>query len=238
MKFLFMIACAVAAFFAFQQFKSKGGELKAVEAQRSALHDSGDALTEAQAVEDKGLEQKANSLQGKRMMAGMALVVCAAIVVGILLASYVLPFFAQNVTQALFGGGQIEEPEEDNGIRDAHVLLAQGDYGEAIKAFRRATEMDPTNRMPWVEIANIQRDHLQVPAAAAETLREALEKHEWPLEDAAFLMFRLADVYDKNLGDRATAMAIMQQVIDSFPETRHSANATHKLREWQHQHPG
>jgi outer membrane protein assembly factor BamD (BamD/ComL family) len=34
------------------------------------------------------------------------------------------------------------------------------------------------------------------------------------------------------MDDRMSAGTIMQQVIDQFPESRHSANARHKLREW------
>ena len=37
---------------------------------------------------------------------------------------------------------------------------------------------------------------------------------------------------DEVEGDRASATAIMQQVVDQFPGTRHSANANHKLHEW------
>ena len=37
----------------------------------------------------------------------------------------------------------------------------------------------------------------------------------------------------EDLEDGATSCGILQQVIDTFPETRHSANATHKLHEWQ-----
>jgi TolA-binding protein len=45
-------------------------------------------------------------------------------------------------------------------------------------------------------------------------------------------MFRLAEIYDANLEDRMSAASILQQVIEQFPESRHSANARHKLREW------
>ena len=88
------------------------------------------------------------------------------------------------------------------------------------------------NRLPYVEISKIQRDYHKDPHAAIATLREAVEGQEWQVNDAAYLMFRLAEVYDESLGDRTSAAAIMQQVADQFPETRHSANARHKLHEW------
>ena len=91
---------------------------------------------------------------------------------------------------------------------------------------------DPLNRLPWVEISKIQLDELEDPAASVQTLRTAIEGQEWEENDAAYLMFRLAEIYNEHMSDRNSAASIMQQVIDQFPESRHSANARHKLREW------
>jgi hypothetical protein len=88
------------------------------------------------------------------------------------------------------------------------------------------------NRLPWVEIAKIHRDNLENPVAAIATLREALESHEWEVNDAAYFMFRIAELYDEDLANRETAIEILQQVCSELPETRHSANARHKLHEW------
>ena len=86
--------------------------------------------------------------------------------------------------------------------------------------------------MPYVEIAKIQKVYLEDPLAAIETLREAIEGHEWEENDAAFLMFRLAEIYDEDANDREAAVAIFEQVMEQFPGTRHSANARTKLHEW------
>src|SRR5690606_1173520 len=124
-----------------------------------------------------------------------------------------------------------EEVEQDP-FHDARVLMAQGEWEGAITAFRMAAEQDPLNRMPYVEIAKIQKVHLEDPHAAIATLRMAIEGQEWEQNDAAFLMFRLAELYDEDAHDRAAAVAIMEQVIEQFPETRHSANARTKLNSW------
>jgi DNA-binding Lrp family transcriptional regulator len=100
------------------------------------------------------------------------------------------------------------------------------------EAFKAAAANEPLNRLPWVEIARIQRTHQENPEAAIHTLRTALESQEWQVNDAAYLLFRLAELYDEDRDDRTTAVSIMQQVIEEFPETRHSANARHKLRAW------
>lgn len=117
-------------------------------------------------------------------------------------------------------------------MHDARSLLAQGDYEGAIAAFRQAAAADPLNRLPWVEITKIYKDNLGDSAAAIQTVRHALESQEWEVNDAAYLLFRLAELYDELEGNRVSAMAIMQQVIDQFPGTRHSANASYKLHEW------
>jgi tetratricopeptide (TPR) repeat protein len=121
---------------------------------------------------------------------------------------------------------------EADPMHDARSLYAQGDYEGAIEAFREASNADPMNRMPWVEIAKIQRDNLENPVAALATLREALESQEWEVNDAAYFMFRIAELYDEDLQNRETAIEILQQVCTDLPETRHSANARHKLHEW------
>ena len=83
-----------------------------------------------------------------------------------------------------------------------------------------------------MEIAKIQKDHLHDSQAAIATIRLALESQEWEINDAAYFLFRLAELYDEVEGDRDSAIAIMNQVVEQFPGTRHSANASHKLHEW------
>ena len=80
--------------------------------------------------------------------------------------------------------------------------MAQGDYEGAIKAFREGMKSDPQNRMPWIEIAKIQKDQLQDVPAAIQTLRDALESNVWEEDSAVFLSFRLADLYDEGMADR------------------------------------
>ncbi len=84
-----------------------------------------------------------------------------------------------------------------------------------------------------MEISKIYKDHLNDPDEAVQTIRHALERQAWEPNDAAYFLFRLAELYDSLQGDRASAVAIMQQVVQQFPNTRHSANANHKLHEWE-----
>jgi tetratricopeptide (TPR) repeat protein len=181
---------------------------------------------------DEEVQQKiqaADSAENSKTFTGVLLAFLTAGLVGIIVVVEVLPAIAQRFTHAVYDSA--EEVEADP-LHDARAKVAQGDWEGAIEAFKLAAVADPLNRLPWVEIAKIQLDQLEQPAAAVQTLRHAVEDHEWQENDAAYLMFRLAEIYDTEMHDRVSAGAIMQQVMEQFPESRHFANARHKLHEW------
>jgi len=141
---------------------------------------------------------------------------------------YVLPAGVQRFAAEMLGS---EEQLEEDAMHDARALFAQGDFHGAVEAYRDVARLQPENRFPWIEIAKIQRDKLEDPDAAIRTLRDALESYEWRINDAAFFMFRLAELYEQDKQDLDTTVTILKQVVEMFPDTRHSANATHRLRE-------
>lgn len=175
------------------------------------------------------LKSKFQTKENEKTFIGVLLTFLSAGLIGIFFVIHLLPFFAQRVTHAVYDSAEMVEKDV---MHDARSLLAQGDYEGAIAAFKQAASADPLNRLPWVEIAKIQKTNLGDPAAAIQTIRHALETQEWEVNDAAYFLFRLAELYDEVEGDRYSAVAIMNQVIEQFPGTRHSANASHKLHEW------
>ena len=175
------------------------------------------------------LEEAIERHTGERAFNGMLLAFLSAGVVGIFFVLQILPSFAHRLTHAIYDSAEMVERDV---MHAARSLLAQGDYEGAITAFREAAVADPLNRLPWVEIAKIQKEKLGDPASAVQTIRYALESQEWEINDAAYFLFRLAELYDEVEGNRASAVAIMRQVVTQFPGTRHSANANHKLHEW------
>lgn len=205
-------------------FYKSGDEAKDLAKQVEQLIDIGDPDEKA-----PGLRVKMQSLEGQRTFNGILLVFLSAGLTGIVFVTWLLPMFAEKLTHAIYDSG--EEVERDP-LHDARVLMAQGEWEAAITSFREAAQLNPLNRMLYQEIAKIQGQHLEDPSAAIQTLREAIEGHEWAPSDAVFLMFRLAEVYDDAMEDRAAAVTLMEQVIEQFPESRHSANARTKLHEW------
>lgn len=152
----------------------------------------------------------------------------AGVYVGVLFVMYILPAITDKATSAVLDSNELVETDP---LHDARAAYARGDYEEAMNVYRSVTDSDPYNRLPWVEISKIQHDNLEDPEASLLTLRTALESHEWPINDAAYFMGRLAEIYQQDLNDQAACVAILKQMIEIFPETRHSANATHRLRE-------
>jgi len=207
--------------FLFAQSGKKSEELKR---QITVQYEKGDADGK---VAD--LENQLQSNDNERTFQGVLMTFLTAGVVGILFVVFVLPFFAQRATHAIYDSAEMIEKDV---MHSARSLLAQGEYEGAIEAFKQAAAAEPLNRLPWVEIAKIQKTNLGDAAAAIATIRHALESQAWEVNDAAYFLFRLAELYDEVDGNRESAIAIMHQVIEQFPETRHSANANHKLHEW------
>ena len=154
--------------------------------------------------------------------------ILAGLYFGVLFVIYILPAITDKATSAVLDSNAIVETDP---LHDARAAYARGEYEEAMEVYRSVAEQDPMNRLPWVEIAKIQHDNLNDPSGAVSTLREALENHEWPVDDAAYFMGRLSEMYYDDLDDRESSAGILRQMVEMFPETRYSANAMHRLRE-------
>lgn len=205
-------------------FYKAGDEQRSLAKQIDKLYEQGDEEEQVPA-----LKVKMNGIEGQRTFNGILLAFLSAGLVGIVFVTQVLPAIAHKITHSVYDSGEQVEPDA---FHQARVLMAQGEWEGAIEAFRAAALQDPMSRMPYLEISKIQKIYLEDAGAAITTLREAIEGQEWEEQDAAFLMFRLAELYEEDAGSRGLAVAIMEQVMEQFPETRHSANARTKLHEW------
>ncbi len=205
-------------------FSNKGKEIQTLERQITHLEE-----TDFENEELPKLRTELDGLEGERTFTGILLTFLTAGLVGIVFVFVVLPMMAHKVTHAVYDSAEMLERDV---MHDARALVAQGEYEAAIEAFKEAAKAEPLNRLPWVEIAKIYKDNLENPQAAIETIRSVLEGQEWEINDAAYFMFRLAELYDQEMGERESAVAILQQVVEQFPRTRHSANAKTRLHEW------
>lgn len=148
---------------------------------------------------------------------------------GFLFVKYVLPWFADAVGTVVYSSGEEIRPDE-TGLKAA-AKLAQGDYEGAIAEHEKALANNPAQTYPIAEIANICVKRLNDPQRALQVLQKYLSAREWPEEDAAFLRFRMVEVQLDTLKDLTAARHLLEQIVTDFPNTRHSANANHKLHE-------
>lgn len=223
-KWLILVVLLGLSAWSWTSYSKRGDTIDSMKRQIEQLQEAGDPEEEA-----PKLSAEVQGLEGEKVFNGILLTFLGAGVIGIVVVAVLLPLFAQKLTHSVYDSGELVEKDT---MSSARSLLAQGDYAGAIAAYQEAAAADPLNRLPWVEIAKIQKDQLHDSGAAIQTIRHALESQEWEVNDAAYFLFRLAELYDEVEGDRASAIAIMNQVVQEFPGTRHSANATHKLHEW------
>jgi tetratricopeptide (TPR) repeat protein len=160
------------------------------------------------------------SLYGAVMLIGAGLAV--------LFALTIVPFFAEQAAGLVYGSA---EKIEKGPHAEALSRAAQGDYEGAIEAYEKVIEHhDPDDTLALSEIAHLYADKLNDPEFAAQRLATALER-DWKTDKAAFLTFRLADLYWKTLGDYPAARVLLEQIIERMPGSTHSANAMHRVRE-------
>ncbi len=150
------------------------------------------------------------------------------IIMGILAVKFVLPWIGDAMGEAVFSSG--EQTEQDDMMKAA-AKLNMGDYEGAIGHYEKMLETNPADPFPVAEISKIHAEKLHDPQSALRVLSEHLQSKDWPVDDAAFIMFRIVDVNLKHLHDFIGSRDMLEQVIANFPGTRHSANAHHKLTE-------
>lgn len=147
---------------------------------------------------------------------------------GLLAVKFFIPWLGDLMGEAVFSSG--EKVEQDH-MTKAAARIAQGDYPGAIEQYEIMLVEKPDDPFPVAEIAKIHAERLHDPQAALKVLEEHLQSKDWPVDDAAFIMFRITDVHLTHRHDYDAARDMLEQIIGNFPNTRHSANAHHRMSE-------
>ncbi len=150
------------------------------------------------------------------------------VIVGLLGVKYIIPWFGDALGTAMYSSG--EQVQMDEGMKAASKM-AQGDYEGAIAEYERVAKEKPEDTFPIAEIAKIYADKLDDPQRALAFLQQRLDSGAWDEDAAAFLMFRMVDIKLDALKDYQGAHDQLIEITGKYPNTRHSANANHKVRE-------
>lgn len=158
----------------------------------------------------------------------LVFVILMGLAAGLLAVKYFIPWLGDMMGEAMFSSG--EKVEQDH-MTKAAARIAQGDYPGAIEQYESMLREKPDDPFPVAEIAKMHAERLHDPQAALKVLEEHLQSKDWPVDDAAFIMFRIADLHLTHRHDFETARDMLEQIIGNFPNTRHSANAHHRMSE-------
>ncbi|HYF34927.1 MAG TPA: tetratricopeptide repeat protein [Prosthecobacter sp.] len=155
-------------------------------------------------------------------------VIVLAVVAGVAMVKWVLPWIGDAASTAMLSSGEEVRPDES---MKAAAKVAQGDYEGAIAEYEKSLRENPKQAFAVGEMAKICNEKLGDAQRALSVLNQHLAATQWSEDDAAFLRFRIVDIHVDTLKDFEKARELLQQVIAEFPNTRHSANAHHKMNE-------
>jgi tetratricopeptide (TPR) repeat protein len=140
----------------------------------------------------------------------------------------VIPRLGEALGTFIYSSGEEIQPDER---MKAAAKVAQGDYDGAIREHEKLASANPDDPHPVAEIAKIHSHFFHDPISALEVLEKGLKRHAWPEDAAAFLRFRMADILADEMHDYERAHQVLEQVVADFPNTRHSANAKHRMKD-------
>jgi tetratricopeptide (TPR) repeat protein len=147
---------------------------------------------------------------------------------GLLAVKYFIPWLGDLMGTFIYSSG--EEVQQDERMK-ASAKLAQGDYEGAIAEFEKLLKANPQDTFAIAEAAKVYADRMDEPDRALTFIDRYLRGREWGEDDAAFLMFRMIEIHLEKKKDYDKAREALNEVIAKFPNTRHSANAHHKISE-------
>jgi tetratricopeptide (TPR) repeat protein len=151
------------------------------------------------------------------------------IAAGVMFALSVLPLIGDQIGQFFYAPGQEVEKSPH---APALAAVARGDFEAAAAAYRAVLDQNPGDTHAISETTRLLCEKLGRPEEAVAFLEEQLNR-EWGMDDLAFVANRLVDVAWNYQRDLNRSRELLQQLVDALPDTRHSANAGHRLREIQ-----
>lgn len=155
-------------------------------------------------------------------------VVVGGCVLGILAVKFILPRIGDAVGTFVYSSGGGVEPDESS---KAAAKVAQGDYKGAIVEYEKLLASNAEDTLAISEIAKLQAEKLNEPRSALVFLEAQIASRSWSQDNEAFLLDRLADIHLETLNNIEGALEVLEKIIAQFPNTRHSANAHHRVNE-------
>lgn len=155
----------------------------------------------------------------------------AAAVGGLLLAfiwgSSIGGFFANPIVSLFDGGSQEVEPHPSYDIGQG--LTKRGLYQEAAAEFEKQLALFPKDFTGHMLLAELQMNHLEDAAAAANTLERFINQSGHAGESVAYALNRLSDWRLRAGETEAAVRAPLEKILQLFPDTEVAQTAWQRL---------
>jgi outer membrane protein assembly factor BamD (BamD/ComL family) len=143
--------------------------------------------------------------------------------------TFAFPYFAERMSDSVYEPHNLEA---DDLLFQAQKEVTEGDYAQAIANYRELLKRDHSDSKAVMEIAKIQRKHLEKSRQAADGLQQALDSREWTQDETTKMLSYIAEIYEVDFCDHIQAIRILEGIIKDFPDSRYAANATSKIKEF------
>lgn len=176
---------------------------------------------------------RAESVDGTRVILYFAGTILLAVLIGVVLVLVFLPAVGEAAGNFFFQPNQKLGPSRHD---QARAALDRGDPEGALKAYRALLIDEPGDLVATLEVARLLSVHRNDPPAAREFLENALRR-DWPRDDYAQLILRLAEIHAWHLDDLPRARELWQNLVIAYPGTSHADEAQAHLASVQESAP-
>ena len=161
------------------------------------------------------------SVDGTRALVYFAGTLVLAVITGMVLVLAFLPAIGEAAGNFFFQPNEKLGPSPHD---QAQAALERGDAEGALKIYRAALLDVPGDIVATLEVARLLCAHRHEPVAAREFLERALRR-DWPRDDFARIILRLAEVCAWHLEDLPRARELWQNLVIAYPGTPHADEA-------------
>ncbi len=174
------------------------------------------------------ISQSGPNPDGSGLVLGYLGIVGIGVVMAGIVGMMVIPAIGEVVGNFIYNA---PEQAPKNPHAPALAKVNAGDFEGAVEAYLAVLQETPDDTLAITEVVHLYCDKLEQPERAALFLEELIQREGWTSDQLAFMSHRLADVYWTYQQDALRARDMLLQIAEHFPDTRHSANAFHRLQE-------
>jgi len=131
-------------------------------------------------------------------------------------------------------GGSLYNPsgrstprKREYSLAESHV--ARGQYQAAVDAFELAIVEDPSDSMPYIRVARIQRDKMNDDAGSARWFKKALTESELQSGMRTLLRKELLELFEVRMEQPEKAAPMLARISEEEPDSADGAWAAEEL---------